>query len=110
MGFDFNMCLMVPSAAWLAQGIIGGTKPIASERSSEAHVFLEHQSTIKFLSQSVDSKETLDTDNNLCNLKIPDSGALVTLFAFSLAIYLSFIVTLIAFSETCLIDNICWMR
>lgn len=71
MGFDFNICLMVPSAAWLVQGIPGGTKPIPSECRSEAHEFLEHQSPIKFTSQSVDSEETLtmDTDNNLHKLK-----------------------------------------
>ena len=89
MGFDFNMCLMV--SAWLVQGILGVTKPIPSECRSKAHVFLEHQSPIKFLSQSVDSRETLfvDSDNNLLNLKISDIGSLVTLIVLSLAISLS---------------------
>ena len=98
MGSDFNIFWMVPLAAWLVQGILGGTKLIRSECGSDAHVFLEHQSPIKLLSQSVDSKETLSMDadkKSLHNLKISDSGVLITFFLFSMAVSLSFIVALV---------------
>ena len=104
------MCLMEPPAACLFQGILGDIKSTPLERRSDAHVFVEHKLPTKFTNQSVDFKEivSMDTDDNLHNLKISDGGVLVTLFMLSLAISLSFKITSVYFfSETDLIYNIC---